>query len=689
MSRLAEQVAHTLSTQGPLAQQWPGFLSRSGQTDMALAVTQAVQDGGSLVVEAGTGVGKTFAYLVPVLLSGQGALISTATKALQDQLFARDLPRLTEALNLPVRIALLKGRSSYLCIHRMEQARHHPQASQALWQRALSRVEQWAQVTRSGDMAELPGLDESSQLWPQITSTRDNCLGSNCPRYKACHVNLARKEAMAADVVVINHHLFFADLAVRESGVAELLPTVRVTVFDEAHQLNEIGVNFLGQELSSTQLLELARDVLGTGLTLARGLVDWQAHSHRLETAAREWRLAAGPQRGATRLRWGEGAPQGLDVTAWADGLNGVAQALQALSQGLDQVTELAPDFVRLLERSRSLLQLCERFQGSAPDDGVRWAEVSASLRVVQAPLDVAETFLKLTSPPKATRPAGQLEDGAAAQSAAESGTAGRAWVFTSATLGDDPSLRWFTGPCGLSAARTLRVQSPFDYASQAALYVPEGMSAPGDRQHALDVARLVLDAARRIGGRTLVLTTTLAAMRAIGEYLQTHLDSGLGLEVLVQGQSPKRLLMTRFREGASQGQAGCILVASASFWEGFDVPGDALQLVVIDKLPFAPPDDPVVEARGVRLQQQGRSVFMDLALPEAAVTLKQGAGRLIRSERDQGILVVCDERLSSKGYGLRLLAAMPPMRRVTGRDDFVRALDALRASSPELPPGL
>lgn len=687
MSRLAEQVAHALSTQGPLAQQWPGFLSRSGQTDMALAVTQAVQDGGSLVVEAGTGVGKTFAYLVPVLLSGQRALISTATKALQDQLFARDLPRLTEALNLPVRIALLKGRSSYLCIHRMEQARHHPQASQALWQRALSRVEQWAQVTRSGDMAELPGLDESSQLWPQITSTRDNCLGSNCPRYKACHVNLARKEAMAADVVVINHHLFFADLAVRESGVAELLPTVRVTVFDEAHQLNEIGVNFLGQELSTTQLLELARDVLGTGLTLARGLVDWQAHSHRLETAARDWRLAAGPQRGATRLRWGEGAPQGLDVTAWADGLNGVAQALQALSQGLDQVTELAPDFVRLLERSRSLLQLCERFQGSAPDDGVRWAEVSASLRVVQAPLDVADTFLKLTAPPQ---PVASDEGEPGLPAGAVTPTLGaRAWVFTSATLGEDPSLRWFTGPCGLGAARTLRVDSPFDYATQAALYVPEGMSPPGERQHALDVARLVLEAARRIGGRTLVLTTTLAAMRTIGEYLQTHLDSGLGLEVLVQGQSPKRLLMTRFREGASQGQAGCILVASASFWEGFDVPGDALQLVVIDKLPFAPPDDPVVEARGQRLQQQGRSVFMDLALPEAAVTLKQGAGRLIRSERDRGILVVCDERLSRKGYGARLVAAMPPMRRLTGRADFAQALAELRPESPELPPGL
>ncbi len=686
MSRLDEQVAHALSTHGPLAGRWPGFRPRSGQTEMALAVSDVVQQGGSLVVEAGTGVGKTFAYLVPVLLSGQRALISTATKALQDQLFARDLPRLTEVLKLPVRVALLKGRSSYLCIHRMEQARHHPQASQAVWQRALSRVEQWAQVTRSGDMGELPGLDETSSLWPLVTSTRDNCLGSNCPRYKACHVNLARKEAMAADVVVINHHLFFADLAVRESGVAELLPTVRVTVFDEAHQLNEIGVNFLGQELSTTQLLELARDALGTGLTLARGLVDWQALSHQLEVAARDWRLVAGPQRGVTRLRWGDGAPQGLDAGEWTAALQRAGQALQSLALGLDQVTELAPDFVRLLERAQALRQLCERFQQTADQEVVRWAEVSAALRMVQAPLDVAETFMRLTASPS-PQPSSSGES-AELQPVAQAPDA-RAWIFTSATLGDDPHLRWFTGPCGLSSARTLRVESPFDYTRQAALYVPADVSSPGERQHALDVGRLVLQAARRIGGRTLVLTTTLQAMRTIGEYLQAHLDSGLGLEVLVQGQSPKRLLMNRFREGASQGQGGCILVASASFWEGFDVPGDALQLVVIDKLPFAPPDDPVFEARGLRLQQQGRSVFMDLALPEAAVTLKQGAGRLIRSESDRGILVVCDHRLSTKGYGARLLAALPPMRRLTDHAEFEEALADLAATSPELPPGL
>lgn len=648
---------------------------------MALAVTEVVEQGGSLVVEAGTGVGKTFAYLVPVLLSGQRALVSTATKALQDQLFARDLPRLADVLNLPVRVALLKGRTSYLCIHRMEQARHHPQASQPAWQRALTRVEQWAQVTRTGDMAELPGLDESSGLWPLVTSTRDNCLGSNCPRYKACHVNLARKEAMVADLVVINHHLFFADLAVRESGVAELLPTVRVTVFDEAHQLNEIGVHFLGQELSTSQLLELARDVLGTGLTLARGLVDWQGLSHQLETAARDWRIVAGPQTGAMRLRWGELAPQGIDVADWSAALGRVELALQTLSQGLDQVTELAPDFVRLLERSQSLRQLCERFQQPSDDDAVRWAEVSAALRVVQAPLDVAETFMRLTAlPPAVQNPNDAESPGPSAGS--------RAWVFTSATLGDDSALRWFTVPCGLDAARTLRVDSPFDYARQAALYVPTHVSAPGERQHALDVGRLALQAARRIGGRTLVLTTTLHAMRAIGDFLQTQLDSGLGLQVLVQGQSPKRVLMDRFREGSSQGQLGCILVASASFWEGFDVPGDALQVVVIDKLPFAPPDDPVFEARGQRLQQKGRSVFMDLALPEAAVTLKQGAGRLIRSEVDRGILVVCDPRLTTKGYGARLMAALPPMRRLTGQNEFEQALSDLASDSPELPPG-
>jgi len=698
LSLLTQRVLETLSGQGTLAQAIPGFHAREGQTDMALAVSQAVEEGGQLVVEAGTGVGKTYAYLVPVLLSGERALISTATKALQDQLFSRDIPRLVDVLGLPIRVALLKGRSNYLCLHRMEQARHSPESAQPGVQRALAKIETWAQATRTGDMAELPGLDERSALWPLVTSTRDNCLGSSCPRYKACHVNLARKEAMASDVVVINHHLFFADVAVRESGVAELLPTVRVTVFDEAHQLNEIGVNFLGQQLSTVQLLELSRDVLATGLQLARGLVDWQGLSSQLEKASRDLRLAAGMHRGAVRLRWADTLPEGVEADDWLQAMRVLTQALEALREGLDMVSELAPDFQRLGDRTRELVQRVAIFSDVPNPEGVRWLEVSAQLRMVESPLDIANAFAKLTQSPAVVTPGQLVQDESAGdvpfippagsdvsqqQVTGEVNSAShKAWVFTSATLGDEPSLRWFTEPCGLSSARVMQVSSPFDYASQACLYVPEHFPKPSDPAHVQHVAQLVTEAVSVLGGRTLVLTTTLSAMRSIGDHLQSHLDDRSDIEVLVQGQSPKRRLMERFREGSSEGRAGCILVASASFWEGFDVPGEALQLVVIDKLPFPPPGDPLFEARSQRITREGGSAFADHALPEAAVTLKQGAGRLIRSESDQGILVVCDSRLSSMSYGRRLVRGLPPMRRLTDHQAFVDAVAALTKSA-------
>jgi ATP-dependent DNA helicase DinG len=696
LNLLDHRVAETLSITGVLAQSVPGFQPRQGQTDMALAVSRTVQEGGQLVVEAGTGTGKTYAYLVPVLLSGQRALVSTATKALQDQLFSRDIPRLVQVLGLPIRVALLKGRSNYLCLHRMEQARHSPESAQPGAQKALAKIETWAQSTRTGDMAELTGLDERSSLWPLVTSTRDNCLGSSCPRYRACHVNLARKEAMASDVVVINHHLFFADLSVRESGVAELLPTVRVTVFDEAHQLNEIGVNFLGKQLSTVQLHELVRDVLATGLQLARGLVDWQALSAGLEKAARDWRLAAGMHRGSVRLRWSGQHPEGVEPSEWDAALLAVTQALTHLQNGLEMVSELAPDFQRLGERTRELSQRAALFADTPSPEGVRWAEVSAQLRLIESPLDIAQSFSALTRSVSAT-PGSEAQTHAdpdslealmagdprhALTGAATPGSAGgvgqRAWIFTSATLGDEPSLRWFTEPCGLSSAEVMQVNSPFDYAQQAALYVPPHLPRPGDPAHASQVATLVLEALSILGGRTLVLTTTLNAMRSIGEQLQAQCDGGV--EVLVQGQSPKRRLMERFREGGglgdTHGRTGCVLVASASFWEGFDVPGDALQLVVIDKLPFPPPGDPLFEARSQRITQQGKSAFADHALPEAAVSLKQGAGRLIRSETDRGILVVCDNRLSTMSYGRRLVRGLPAMRRL---EDHAAFLDALR----------
>ena len=658
---LAQAVQSTFAPGGPLAQAAEGFVARDGQTQLAQAVARTIGQGGVLVAEAATGVGKTFAYLVPALLSGERVLVSTATKTLQDQLFGRDLPRLARALGVPARMALLKGRSSYLCLHRLEFAGESSDLRMTGARHALSKIERWSKTTRTGDLAELPGLDERSPVIPLVTSTRENCLGADCPKFRGCHVNVARREAMAADVVVINHHLFFADLAIRESGMAELLPTVRVAIFDEAHQLNETGIQFLGQQLATGQLLDFARDVLGAGLQQARGLCDWTQLASGVEMAARDLRMAVGQVRGASRLRWTAEAPDGVEAVAWQASLARLHTALTDAAAALDTVSELAPDFVRLHERARLLAGRTQRFAAPCDVALVRWADVSQSLRLVESPLDIADTVrTRLLAAPEGEGPA-------------------RAWVFVSATLGDDARLSWFTQPCGLQDAEVLRIGSPFDYARQAALYVPAHIARPADPAHSGDVARLAGEAAARLGGRTMVLTTTLRALRSIGDALAERFPVSSGIEVLVQGALPKRVLMDRFRAGNAGGQRGCVLVASASFWEGVDMPGDALQLVIIDKLPFPPPGDPLVEARCRRIESEGRSAFADYSVPEAAVALKQGAGRLIRRETDTGLLVICDTRLTQMGYGRRLLAALPPMRRITNPAEFDAALAALR----------
>ena len=658
---LAQAVQSTFAPGGPLAQAAEGFVARDGQTQLAQAVARTIGRGGVLVAEAATGVGKTFAYLVPALLSGERVLVSTATKTLQDQLFGRDLPRLARALGVPARMALLKGRSSYLCLHRLEFAGESSDLRMTGARHALSKIERWSKTTRTGDLAELPGLDERSPVIPLVTSTRENCLGADCPKFRGCHVNVARREAMAADVVVINHHLFFADLAIRESGMAELLPTVRVAIFDEAHQLNETGIQFLGQQLATGQLLDFARDVLGAGLQQARGLCDWTQLASGVELAARDLRMAVGQVRGASRLRWTAEVPDGVEAVAWQASLARLHTALTDAAAALDTVSELAPDFVRLHERARLLAGRTQRFAAPCDVALVRWADVSQSLRLVESPLDIADTVrTRLLAAPEGEGPA-------------------RAWVFVSATLGDDARLSWFTQPCGLQDAEVLRIGSPFDYARQAALYVPDHIARPADPAHSGDVARLAGDAAARLGGRTMVLTTTLRALRSIGDALAERFPVSSGIEVLVQGALPKRVLMDRFRAGNAGGQRGCVLVASASFWEGVDMPGDALQLVIIDKLPFPPPGDPLVEARCRRIESEGRSAFADYSVPEAAVALKQGAGRLIRRETDTGLLVICDIRLTQMGYGRRLLAALPPMRRITNPAEFDAALAALR----------
>ena len=655
---LESQVLEAFAPEGVLARAAEHFVPRSGQTDMALAVARAIEGAYPLVVEASTGVGKTFSYLVPALLSGERVLLSTATKALQDQLFGRDLPALVKALGVPVSTALLKGRGSYLCLHRMEMARHDANFPERSSLRTLAKVEEWARGTDTGDLAELPGLDERSPVIPWVTSTRENCLGAQCPRFRACHVNHARREALAADVVVINHHLFFADLAVRESGVAELLPTVRIAIFDEAHQLNETGVQFLGKNLSTGQLLDFARDMLGTGLQLARGLLDWQALAGATEHAARDLRLCVGKAYPGSKLRWTDAAPEGLAPVEWAQALAAVSTALADACEALNTVSDMAPDFVRLQERAAELEARARAFVLAPEPGGVRWLDVGTQLRLVESPLDIAQAIqARVFSDDKA---------------------AAKTWVFTSATLGDDAQLSWFTQPCGLTGATVLQVGSPFDYARQAAFYIPRNFPKPGDPTHTAAVAASAADWARRLGGRTMVLTTTLRALRAIGEALQASFESSAEIEVLVQGAMPKRTLIERFRQADSHGGRGCVLVASASFWEGIDVPGEALQLVIIDKLPFPPPNDPMVEARSRLLESEGKSAFNDYFLPEAAVALKQGAGRLIRRETDQGVLVVCDSRLASMGYGKRLLRALPPMQRLASEEELNERLDLL-----------
>ncbi|WP_298827664.1 ATP-dependent DNA helicase [uncultured Piscinibacter sp.] len=640
-----------LSAQGALAQADARHVERAVQLTMAQAVAEAIETRSALVAEAGTGVGKTFAYLVPTLLSGARALVSTATKSLQDQLFLRDIPRLRDALQLPVSVALLKGRGSYLCLHRLKQARQSATLPDRWAVRTLAKVEQWSQTTASGDLAELDGLDERSSVIPLVTSTRDNCLGSECADFRVCHVVKARREAMAADVVVVNHHLFFADMALRDTGVAELLPSVEVAVFDEAHQLAEAGVQFLGTTLSTAQALDLARDLLAVGLQQARGLAPWQELQSGIEKAARELRLAAaGPLRelrGSLKLRWEERATRADFVEA----LRALGLAADAAGAALDTVSELSPDLGKLAERAGQLAVLADRFVAGAAEGRVRWIDISPhQARLVESPLDIREAL------------------------AEQMAAAGRAWIFTSATLGDDDALSWFTEQAGLNEARTLRVGSPFDYAAHARLYIPAGFPKPNEATHPSAVATMAARCARALGGRTFVLTTTLRALQAIAERLRAEFEAqGDTLRVLQQGEAPKRQLMQQFLA-----EPRSVLVGSQSFWEGIDVPGDALQCVLIDKLPFPPPNDPLVEARVKRLEAQGRNAFADYFVAEAAVSLKQGAGRLIRSETDHGLLVVCDPRMAGMNYGRRLREALPPMTRVASEAEALAWLESL-----------
>jgi ATP-dependent DNA helicase DinG len=654
-----------LGALGSVARAVDEFRPRSGQATMAHAVAVAMQTGGTLVVEAGTGVGKTYAYLVPALLSGGRVLLSTATKTLQDQLYWRDIPRLTAALGVPARTAMLKGRSSYLCMQRLGIARHDVRAIHPTAQAQLARIEQWSLSTRTGDLAELPEMDDYSPVIALVTSTRDNCIGSSCPQVQTCHVNQARRDAMAADIVVINHHLFFADLQIRESGVAELLPSAQSVVFDEAHQLNEIGVQFYCRKLSLAQLDRYALDLGKHGHLMVQSCPDWASWVVEVrQRVGRLQELCTGAE-GSPYMSWSDTHPADTDEHAWSLALAQLHTALQQCEVLLRSMEELFGALKGLREHTALLMAELDVFSHPLPSGWIRWIETGRYATLVQSPRILANAIPGGIAPVHSERPNA------------------KSWIFTSATLGHDATLTEFLESGGLQHAQVLQVASPFDYAKQAAIFVPPHFPGPSDVQHRRAVANLVVQIATTLGGRTLVLTTTLRAMREIAELLRHHILDSAEVEVLVQGESSKRELTERLRKASPDGHVpGIVLVASVSFWEGVDVPGDALQVVVIDKLPFPPPDSPLVAARSRQIEEDGRKPFQHLYIPHAAVALKQGAGRLIRHEKDRGILVVCDVRLIKMGYGRRLLAALPPMKKIETQEAFMEALEQLTRPS-------
>jgi ATP-dependent DNA helicase DinG len=609
---------------------------------MAQTIARTIRDSGVLIAEAGTGTGKTFAYLVPALLLGGKVVVSTGTKNLQDQLFLRDLPAVRHALNAPVTVALLKGRANYVCHYRLQKAvaegrmRSREEVSQ------VRSIERFAKVTTSGDKSGLADVPENAPVWSLVTSTRDNCLGSECSFYKECFVMKARREAQAADVVVVNHHLFFADLALRDEGVAELLPAANTIVFDEAHQLPEVATAFFGESVSTHQLVELGRDAAAVGLAHAADAGDWREPAGALEKAARDLRLVFGPE--AAKL-----------PAQAAEARDGFGAALQTLDDALQALIRFAapqaprhPELEAILRRCTDLAERLTDWSADDPER-VRWVDIFAqSVQLNRTPLSVAEPF----AAQRAGRP--------------------QAWILTSATLSVKNDFSHFADRLGLGEAASATWNSPFDYAAQGLLYVPASMPEPFSPQYldaVVDAAwPLVLEA----GGGVFFLCTTLRAVDRLAERLAAQVsDAKLDMPVFKQGSGTRNELLERFRR---HGRA--LLVGSQSFWEGVDVPGEALSMVVIDRLPFAPPDDPVLAARLAALQKAGANPFMDYQVPEAAITLKQGAGRLIRSESDRGLLMICDPRLTDKPYGRRLWQCLPPFKRTRELEEALRFLE-------------
>ncbi len=635
-------VESVLGPQGLLSEALPGFSWRSQQQEMGEAVAYCIESGGRLIAEAGTGTGKTFAYLVPALLSGAKVIISTGTKNLQDQLFGKDLPLLRDAMASPASVALLKGRANYLCIHRMENALLDARGHRRDIARHLRQVQGWSVSTRSGDIAELTSLPEDSAVWPLITSTGDNCLGSDCPSFNKCHLVEARRRAQEADVVVINHHLLCADFSIKDEGFGELLPAADAYIIDEAHQLPDVASSFFGISVGTRQFLDLCRDTRAEYVREAGDLPKILEQIDHLEKAARDFRLAFGHdgQRGAWDEVAGEKDVQhGLEyLLKELEGLQGMLKSIEGRGKGLDscmtRAQGLAADLGQIIRPENADEQIC-------------WFEVhSHSVRLNSTPLDVAGLFQ------------GQMACHPAA------------WIFTSATLAVGESFGHFQQQLGLLKVDTARWDSPFDYSQQALWFVPRGLPEPSAPNYTDKVMELALPMLQASKGRAFLLFTSYRALHQAGDWLRDKLEFPL----LIQGSAPKAELLKQFVE-----KGNAVLLGTSSFWEGVDVRGEALSLVVIDKLPFSSPGEPVLKARLDAMRKSGGNPFMEYQVPQAAIALKQGAGRLIRDVTDRGVLVLCDPRLLRKNYGHTFLDAMPPFARTRDANDVLEFLAGMK----------
>jgi ATP-dependent DNA helicase DinG len=633
------------SDDGALHEVIPEYRKRSEQLDMSKAVNATIQQKNSLIVEAGTGVGKTFSYLVPALINGGKVVISTATKNLQDQLFLKDIPTIRDALKIPVKINILKGRSNYICQLRMENSLIEGQFFNREDASFIKKIKTFSDHSNSGEVSEINNIPESSTIWPSVTSTKENCLGQNCEFAKSCFLIKARKEALAAEVLIVNHHLFFADFILKDEDVSEILPAADTVIFDEAHQIPDVGSIFFGDNFSTIQILNLIQDIQLSFKNIAKNLEELDVICKDILIFIVDLRNYLDSRN--NRISYNK-IPNKQEFT---HKLEELIDAVGKLSNFIDLHKDQSPEMIKLSERIKSLVNITQVWKANDSDDYVYWLDVFAkSIQFNITPISISDQFKKLQDKTKAS------------------------WIFTSATLAVNDSFEHFQTMMGLEEASTLQLKSPFNYNENAYLYVPMDMPEPNTEMFNLALIKKVSPLILAAKGRTFILSTSIKSMNEITSFLKDEFEKkNIEFPILTQGIAPKNMLLDQFK---SHGNA--VLVGSLSFWEGIDVRGSALSLVIIDKLPFQSPGDPVFESKINMLKAKGSNPFMSLQLPQAIITLKQGAGRLIRDEFDKGVLMICDPRIINKPYGKRIWRSLPPFKRTRDENEAIDFLKSL-----------